>query len=400
MSDAHKLEQYFRAGLLLRPSDDELNIVDLANAVAHLAGSRGRMTTAGAEAIVRMIGPTDHLVFVAADGFGAGLFGSLESDGLVRPSRAATLRTVFPSTTASAFTSLATGQWPSRHGAVGWYTYVPDIDTVATIIPFVRSVDGTPLAELGLPVDKALPAPSLFASVDSQALSLLPKSITDSTFSMYVTGGTPRRGYCSFAEVIDVIASRIRDAAGPTYTYLYLPHVDAAGHEFGFSDHRTLKAARYVAGLLDELAQRVEGRARIVLTADHGGLDASADQVHSFGGGDPLIKLLRREPSGDSRVVYFHVRKGRESEFEEAFRDRFGGRFLLVRVEDAEEMEIFGPGPLSCETRLRLGTFIALSTGADVLLYKWPCRPGTAAPHVGYHSGLSEEEMLVPLVVM
>ena len=71
-----------------------------------------------------------------------------------------------------------------------------------------------------------------------------------------------------------------------------------------------------------------------------------------------------------------------------------------MKVEDAEEMELFGPGRLSCETRRRLGTFIALSCGADVLVYEWPRRSGGSAPHVGYHSGLSEAEMLVPLVVM
>ena len=400
MSDAYKLEQHFRAGLLLRPAADDLNIVDLANAIARLAGSRRAMTSAGAEAIVRMIGPADHLVFVAADGFGAGLLESLDPEGLVRPKRAATLRTVFPSTTASAFTSLATGEWPGRHGAVGWYTYLPHIETVGTIIPFVRSADGTPLAELGLPVEKAFPAASLFAGVDSQVLSLLPETISDSTFSMYVTGGTPRQGYRSFAEVIDVIASRIRKAAGPTYTYLYLPHVDAAGHEVGFSDPRTLRSARSVLDLLNELAQEMKGRARVVLTADHGGLDAGADQIHLMHAGDSLINMLAREPSGDSRVVYFHVRDRNESEFEATFHDRFGERFLLVKVEDAEEMELFGPGRLSCETRTRLGTFIALSCGADVLVYEWPRRSGRGAPHVGYHSGLSEAEMLVPLVVM
>ncbi len=399
MSDAHRLEQHFRAGLLLRPNEDELNIVDLANAIAHLAGGKRARTTGGSEAIARLIGPTDHLVFIAADGFGASLLESLDGNGVIGTKRATAIRTVFPSTTASAFTSFATGEWPGSHGAVGWYTYLPHIETVGTIIPFVRSADGTPLAELGLPLEKAFPVPSIFASVHSQALSLLPETIKDSTFSMYVTGDTPRKGYSSFAEVIDVISSRIRNSTDPTYTYLYVPHVDAAGHEVGFSDPRTLWAARSVVDLANELAQEVAGRARIVLTADHGGLDASAFQIHQIRAGDPLIELLGREPSGDSRVVYFDVHSGRDSEFEAAFRDRFGDRFLLVKVEDAEEMELFGPGRLSCETRRRLGTLIALSRGADVLVYE-RLRSGGGAPHVGYHSGLSREEMLVPLVVI
>ena len=149
MSDADRLEQEFRSGRLLRPSADILNLVDLANATAAVVGSGTRPLTSGAEKIAGLIGPADHLVLVAADGLGMALVDSLDADGFLRRHVTASLRTTFPSTTATAFTSLATGQWPNRHAALGWFTYIPDIDAVSTIIPFVRSADGAPLTDLG-----------------------------------------------------------------------------------------------------------------------------------------------------------------------------------------------------------------------------------------------------------
>ena len=40
-----------------------------------------------------------------------------------------------------------------------------------------------------------------------------------------------------------------------------------------------------------------------------------------------------------------------------------------------------------------------VSLGADVLLYGWPSRSAEGKLHVGYHSGLSPAEVLVPMIV-
>ena len=307
MSDADRLEQELRSGRLLRPSPDVLNLVDLANATAAVVGAGSRPLTSGAEEIAGMIEPADHLVLVAADGLGMALVDSLDADGFMRRHVAASLRTTFPSTTATAFTSLATGQWPNRHAALGWYTYIPDIDAVSTIISFIRSIDEAPLSDLGLTIDRALPVPSQASAVDRPLLSLLPTAIAESTFSGYVSGGRPRTGYDAPEEAVASIVSAVLTASGPTYTYLYVPDVDYAGHAVGFSDARTLAAAAALERLLEGLADRLSGRARIVVTADHGGLDADGERIHLLKASDPIVRLLRREPSGDSRAVYFHV---------------------------------------------------------------------------------------------
>ncbi len=400
MSGADRLDAEFRAGRLLRPSHDVLNVVDLANAMASLAGAEPASAPAtGAQAVSQMIGETDHLIFVVADGLGMDLVDSLAVDGFMRRRLAARLQTTFPSTTAAAFTSLATGEWPNRHAAIGWYTYIPHVDAVTTIIPFVRTVDKTPLAQLGLTVDRAFPVPSRASGIDRPAMSILPQAIVDSVFSGYLSGSMPRTGYAALAEAVDAVAERVIEARGPTYTYLYVPSVDYAGHELGFRDAGTLAVAAALEQALDSLAQRLSGRARIVVTADHGGLDAGPARIHMLRPSDPLVRMLRREPSGDSRVACFHVREGEDARFRETFIDRFGDRFFLITVDEAEDLSLFGPGPLSGETRRRLGSFIAVSSAADVLLYEWPSRAAEDKLFVGYHSGLTPAEMLVPLIL-
>jgi predicted AlkP superfamily pyrophosphatase or phosphodiesterase len=325
---------------------------------------------------------------------------SLDADHFLREHVAAELRTVFPSTTASAFTSLATGEWPSRHGALGWYTYIPAASVVATIVPFVRSIDEVPLSELGVPVEQAFPIPSSAAGVTRDSLSLVPAPFAEGVFTQYCAGGTPVRGYNDLAEAAEAVVGRVRATPSPTYTYLYVPSVDYAGHELGYSDPRTIAAADALGQVLEGLTNGLAGRGRIVVTADHGGLDAGLDEIHMLQASDPLVRLLKHEPSGDSRVVYFDVLDGAEAELERLFRDRFADRFFLLTVDEAEEIVLFGPGPLSGEARRRLGTFVAIAKGADVLLYAWPSRDPTMQPFVGHHSGLSPAEVRIPLIVV
>lgn len=82
---------------------------------------------------------------------------------------------------------------------------------------------------------------------------------------------------------------------------------------------------------------------------------------------------------------------------------RFGDRFLAITLEEAEALELLGPGAIPQPARERLGDLIVISAGDDVVDYR---DSGSAervasrvSPRVSHHSGLSPEEMLVPLVV-
>jgi hypothetical protein len=92
----------------------------------------------------------------------------------------------------------------------------------------------------------------------------------------------------------------------------------------------------------------------------------------------------------------FHVHQAARRDFAEQFLARFGDRMVLVSIDEAEQMELFGPGPFSPRARPRFGDFIA-----------FPYRPVTLAYHglnkplgelfLAVHAGLSPQEMWVPM---
>ena len=72
-----------------------------------------------------------------ADGLGEALLERLPADSFLRRQRAAGLRSVCPSGTTAALTTLATGQWPGSHGLLGWWTVAGDLESTVAIPPLV-----------------------------------------------------------------------------------------------------------------------------------------------------------------------------------------------------------------------------------------------------------------------
>jgi hypothetical protein len=399
VSDLDELLNAFAEGSLLRPSGDGHSIVDLGRGLGVLAGVPDLQHTSGSRALADLVGVHDHLVLVIVDGLGKHLLKESSADSFLATHLATGLRTVFPSTTAVALTSVATGEWPNRHGVTGWWTHLTEIGEAATILRFARRSDARPLDGLGLLPAQALPVPSLLERIPRETLALFPHRLVDSVYSAYVAGGRERRGYSSLGDAINIIAERLAHANGPTYTYLYTNRIDSAAHQYG-SGHPNVRAALHEADRqLEALFEKLDGRCRIVVTGDHGFVDVPRDRSHQIRASDPLMGLLRSPPSGDARVLYLHVRPGFEGRVAYSLRQRFGRRFLIIRTAQAEELELFGPGPLSEPARGRFGDLMVISRGADVIEYNPASGPSKARLMRAHHSGLTPDEMLVPLVI-
>ena len=201
-------------------------------------------------------------------------------------------------------------------------------------------------------------------------LALVPEQIAGSVYSTYMFGRDGAKGYGRPEDVVETAVSRVRRSAGRTSTYLYFPHVDSAAHQYGASHDAVRQALRLLDGVLCGLGRALAAAARIVVTADHGLLDTRPDAVHPIADADPLVQALRTSPSGDSRVLYMHPRDGMEERVRELFRERFGDRFFLIDADEAAELELLGPGPMSTETRRRIGSLIAVSRGVDVFQHQ------------------------------
>ena len=397
MSDAAALLRRFDEGALLRPDPALPNLVDLSLALAASAGVDRLALTANGQLIAAEIGEAYHVVLVLVDGLGMHLVERHPEAGVFREHLRMELRTVFPSSTAPALTSLATGLWPAQHAVPGWWTYLPDPGLVGTILPFTERFSEKPLSQLGVEPRTAFPAQPLAARFTSAHFRVMPKPIHDSVYSRYSSGNAPGIGYTSMQFAVEATEAHIRRAAGPTQTFFYIPFVDTAQHERGPASKDVSAQLRRVAVRVRLLIERLHGVARVVITADHGQIEVPRENMHVIRKTDSLAVHLRESISCEPRVAAIHLRDGAGLAFESQFRARFGDQFALLTIAEADELRLFGPDPLAPETRRRLGDYVAIALADDVLLYEPDAK---LMKLIGFHGGLLPDEVRIPLIIV
>jgi hypothetical protein len=396
MAPIDRVREWFDSGQLIRPSAEAPNYVDLVRAVFHLGGLEGVQLTPGGEAICRHIGHPEHLVLILVDGMGSHQVRKLSADAFLRRYLVQELRAVFLSTTAVALTTLATGDWPCSNGIPGWWTYLEPPGIGVVTLRFCERGTGRSLTDFGVRPDQLFPAPSVWPRLKHEPLTLMPAEYLGSPYSDYTTGGTAALGYSNIRGAISSVAESVDKAEKPSLTYLYLPHLDGLSHEKGTEHEAVFRLLLILDHMLADLCESLRGRARVIITADHGLANAPPERRFILAKNDPLRGLLVGQPSGEPGVPIFHVHRGDEGRFAAEFGDRFGEHFALLSTADVEDLDLLGPGPLSETMRLRLGTFVGIAR-RPAKFYIEPCDGHTE--YMGVHGGLSPAEMSIPLVV-
>ena len=395
----HGIEDLFDRGVLIRPSHQKPNLVHLVRALAHVGGVNGFDENETTRQLIDLIGQPEHLVFVLLDGLGASTVRKLPPDSFIRRHLAMEMLTISPSTTACALTSVATADYPGRHGVTGWFTHLPDHNLTMTALPFVERFTNQPLAERGIVPTDVLPLPAFQGRMTRDSLTLLPYVITHTVYATYSRGDTPAHGYASYHHAVDLIISHIAAATRPTYTHLYLPEVDTKCHHVGVDHPDVVSLVMQIDVEMARLATAIEGRGRLVISADHGLIDVPVGDQILLMSDDPLLAMLQAPPSGDARMPLFHVKPDRRDEFADAFRRRFADRFLLLDIETIEELRLFSPaGPMSPHARRRFGDFAAIAFRPASLAFHPPNKP-LGHLYTALHAGLSPQEMEVPLCI-
>lgn len=335
-----------------------------------------------------------HLVLLVVDGLGHDFL--CRRDGAMRRHLLGPLTSVFPSTTASAIPTFLTGLAPQQHGLTGWNMYFREIGAIVAPLPFrvrtgrhaLREAGVTPAQLFGLaPLFDRLPLPSHVVS---------PRQIVHSDFNVALSGKARRHAYESLDEMAAVIAALLRISAERSYVHAYWPQIDTLAHEFGVHSAPVAEAFAALdaafARLLD-VAQ--ETRSRIVVTADHGFVDA--DETIDLDDHPDLRETLLLPLCGEPRVAYAYLRSGREAQFEAYIRAHLADRVHVLRSEDLVRQGWLGPGAAHPGLRDRLGDFVLVPRGRAILR-DW-LQGEARYTHVGVHGGLSAAEMIVPLVV-
>jgi len=335
-----------------------------------------------------------NVVLVIVDGLGARYLATRGAGSALARHLRGTLTSVFPSTTASAVTTTLTGRAPAEHGLTGWHLWLPETGAITAVLP-QKARDGSPL----LPTDPAalFPCDSFFNRIARPAYVVSPQAIIDTVFNTRHCGRAAKVPYAASADFFPAVARTLRATTEPSFIYAYTPDFDALAHAHGVG---SAEAAREFAALdaaWKTFLEQIAGTDTVVvLTADHGFIDAPAEHLIDLDAHPRLTALLARPLCGERRVAYCYVKAGADAEFRRYVASELLHATELIPREALLASGWFGPGPAHPQLASRIGDYALVMRG-DWTIKDWV--PGEKRhPMIGVHAGLTADEMLIPLV--
>lgn len=290
------------------------------------------------------------------------------------------IRTVLPTTTATALSSISTGTPPGEHGVVGYRI----------------AVDGEVLNILRWTTARGDARESILpAKVQSHAPfgAQRPPAITRaefqrSGFTAAHLDGVRFRGWRVASTIVAEIAQLT--AAGEPFVYAYYDGVDKVSHEYGLGPHFDAELAAADRLVADVLGAVPPGTA-VVVTADHG-------QVHVAGDVTPLDTRVAAHvefQSGEARFRWLHARPGHQRDLLEAARAVHGDRAWIHSRDELIDGGWFGP-MVTDAARDRYGDVALVARGTAAFT-----EPTDTGPYhlVGRHGSATPAELDVPLLV-
>lgn len=293
-----------------------------------------------------------------------------------------------PSTTATSLTCLGTGLAPGQHGIVG-YSFRNPIDrgclNALTWAPGVSALDLQPrltaferLARQGVTLTSVSPA--RFAGT----------GLTESAFRGARFQPVPDENdhAARIAWTVDAAASGER-----SLVYLYERALDHTGHGKGWrSEHWRATLAR-IDTMARTLRAALPADTRLLITGDHGMIDAAKDRwiiaedVPGLTGGLTML-------AGEGRFRQLYAEPRDVDAVLTRWREALGERAWVVRREEAVDAGWFG----FIEKRVldRYGdVLVAMREDWAVMTRTQPKEFGL----IGMHGSLTEREMRVPVLI-
>lgn len=297
-------------------------------------------------------------------------------------------RTVFPSTTAAALTSMLTGVDPGEHGIVGYRTRIPGTNVAANQLHGWET-DGLDPSTW----QRSRPLLEIEAERGRPCFVVSRPDYTGTGFTEATLRGA------EFVSATDVrertaIAAGLAARHPGALVYLYAPDLDTAGHRDGWESERWTDALERVDAAARDLDAAIDRTTGVIVTADHGMVDVPARKHVLLTHGDPLVEGVDIV-GGEPRMLHLYTAQGEEDAVAARWREREESRAWVLTRDEAITAGLFGP--VAPVVRERIGDVLIAARGRFAY---YDDRESDKRPQrmVGQHGSLTDEERTVPLL--
>ena len=337
------------------------------------------------------------IVFIVIDGLGYDFLMKHGNNSFLKTNIRKKITSVFPSTTASAFTSLSTGVAPQQHGLTGWFIFLKETGILTSILPFVSRAGGISLSNI--PFTDIYDQESFFHDLNVNSFYILNENYVNSQCSKILGKGSRRMAFTDIDSFIRRIKNVLDCSGERKFLFAYWDKFDETCHKEGVNS----RAAREHFYMLDKeicsLADSLkEEDVALILTSDHGLIDTSKERTVNLSDHSPLAETLTLPLSGEPRVAYCYVHPERTLDFENYVADRLHKYCDLYKSRELIEKNFFGLFEPNKKLYHRTGDYTLIMK--ENYIIKDLLSGEASKDFKGVHGGVSGGEMYVPLITV
>jgi predicted AlkP superfamily pyrophosphatase or phosphodiesterase len=340
-----------------------------------------------------------NVVLLVLDGLGYQYLLDRGRDSVLCQHLIGKMTSVFPTTTATAITTFMTGLAPQQHGLTGWFTYFEELKSIVTVLPCKYRYALDEKQNISINAQQLYGHIPLFDLLNVGSFIVTPEMIAYSEFSLSHRGKAQIKPYVTLAECFDYTTDIIQSSARRKYIYTYWPQFDGMAHERGVQSQDVANHFADIDKAFEKFINDIKGTNTLVIaTADHGIIDSGAEHCIEVENYPELLDMLSLPLSGERRMAYCYVNPDRREDFQSFVSNHFSGQIDMLDSQQLIAQNYYGLGVPHPRLNRRVGDYALFMRGNMTIMDTLETEKRFY--HVGTHGGLSEEEMLVPLIVV
>ncbi|HIH13307.1 MAG: type I phosphodiesterase/nucleotide pyrophosphatase [archaeon GW2011_AR9] len=370
------------------------SIVNLMSTILHSFGAKS--TYPPLSNLLPELQQADNIILFIIDGLGVDSFQKLGKNSILQKHYQQTLTSVFPSATTAAITTFMTGLAPQGHGFISWDMYMAEFGSIVQILPF-QTQDKKPLKKVKLSVP-----PSLFHALKTLKKAdthvVMKKSLLKSPYNTLFCKDAQQHPFNNMSGMIRALRQITHSRrTQKQYIYAYWGGFDDLSHAYGKNHPKSFHHLQQLDRAVQFLTQQLEGTNTLLLiTADHGQITTTPKKTIILNNHPVLMEGLALPPGGEPRAVICYVHPHKAQKFTRYVEQQLKAYCTLYQSAELAKQGYFGLGKLHPQFKERIGDYILIPKENYVLRYFLRKEKALFMP--GHHGGLSEEEMLVPLI--
>lgn len=410
-STVQALEAHVKNQCLDRPLFNSQCVSDIPSWIFSALVGQGRSTLN--DNVAPPFGASDlqRIVLVLLDGFGwETMLDHYDSNPFLRRCErqgiASIITSQFPSTTAANVTSLYTGRTIAQNRIYEWFQYETLADGLIT--PMLLQYAGAQGSDRILKTFEMCdiyPLRSFCSDLSEfgiRSAAILPKPLAKTEFTRATLRSAHVAGYVDLKQAIQQVGDATR--AGDKYVLLYVSDIDRAAHLHGPGSAEHIAAVRSVLTAIEELPDALPGHSLLLLTSDHGTVSSDPTQTVNLDDVWPEAASFMKQfgkgvafgPAGSPRDLFLHLHdESTTQDVVSRLSVLLAGHSTVTPVRQLVEGGVFGPAADHSDVCEKLGQIYVQPLPGETV---WWGGAGYSNSFLGWHGGLTADEMTVPLI--